>query len=144
MGHNPSPAIQYHVLAAELPSMIATLHSYEAMFGPYHLQTLALTAQVARALWSAGEACPAQRLLEHSAQHLARYGDQASPVRISALATLRDLLVERNEIEKAAAVQREIVECRTRLRGPDHPQVADERAGLARMLLSITPREAAA
>ena len=35
--------------------MMATLNSYESMFGPYHLQTLALAVQIARVLWSVGE-----------------------------------------------------------------------------------------
>ena len=39
----------------ELPSMLATLCSYENLFGPYHPQTLRLMAEVANAYWQVGE-----------------------------------------------------------------------------------------
>ena len=112
----------------------STLNSYENMFGPYHLQTLVLTVRIAQALWAAGEVRNAQRLLEYSAKHLDRYGD-AHAVRISALTALRDLLLEQPDFEKAIAVQREIVVCRTQMRGPEDPEVVDEKSKLAGMLM---------
>jgi hypothetical protein len=48
----------------ELPSMVATLFSYENWFGPYHPVTLSLMAQVAFACWQAGELRRAYPLLE--------------------------------------------------------------------------------
>jgi hypothetical protein len=47
-----------------ISSMIATLDSYENCFGPYHPQTLALTMELAAALWRSGDANSARRLLE--------------------------------------------------------------------------------
>jgi hypothetical protein len=132
-------AAQSRAHASELPGMVATLNSYESMFGPYHLQTLALAVQVARVLRSVGDVQTAQRLSERSAKYLARYGDQTSALRISALTTLRDSLLEQCEVEKAVVVQREIVE---HLAGQDDPETASERAELARMLMSTAPRVA--
>jgi hypothetical protein len=126
---------------SELPSMIATLNSYESMFGPYHVQTLALTVQIARVLWSVGEARAAQRLSERSVKCLARGRDEASSLRVAALTTLRELFLEQGDSAKAIAVQREIVECLTRLAGADDPRVANEKTGLAKMLLEATHKE---
>src|SRR5579872_1505364 len=99
------------MFASELPSMIATLNSYESMFGPYHVQTLALTVQIARVLWSVGETQAAQQLSERSAKCLARGSDHASALRVLALTTLRDLFLDQGDSVKAIAVQREVVEC---------------------------------
>ncbi len=124
--------------------MIATLNSFESMFGPYHLQTLALAVQIARVLWSVGEVQPAQRLSERSVKYLACGGDQVNSLRMSALRTLRDSLREQGDIEKAVAVQREIVEWAT---AQDASEAASERAELGRMLMSLmsgTPRVAVA
>lgn len=79
--------------AADLPGMLATLSSYECLFGPYHLQTLTLAAQTGEALWLSGESDQARVLLEHAARHLARYGDRAADVRTRTLSVLRDLQI---------------------------------------------------
>jgi hypothetical protein len=126
---------------SDLQSMIATLNSYESMFGPYHLQTLALAVQIARVLWSVGEVQTAQRLSERSVKYLARGGDQVNSLRMSALTTLRDSLLEQGDTEKAIAVQKQIVEWAA---GRDAPEAACERAELARMLMAATPRVAVA
>ncbi len=138
----PSTSCPSH--ASELPSMIATLDSYASMFGPYHVQTLTLTVQIARALRSDGHIGSAQHLLEYSAKHLTRYGDQATSIRLQALDTLRDLWMEQGDSEKALAVQKEIVECVTRLAGPDDAEVASRKAELTRMLMSTQSHIAAA
>src|SRR5579863_3046855 len=129
-------AAQRRAHASDLPGMIATLNSYESMFGPYHLQTLALAVQVARVLWSVGDVETAQRLSEHSVKYLARGGDQVNFLRMSALTTLRDSLLKQGDSEKAVAVQKEIVEY---LAGQDVPEAARERSELARMLMSMAP-----
>lgn len=121
--------------------MIATLNSYESMFGPYHVQTMALTVQIARVLWSMGETHVAQRLSERSVRCLARGRDEASSLRVSALTTLRDLFLEQGDSAKAIAVQKEIVECLARLAGAGDPRVANEKSDLARMLLEETHEE---
>jgi hypothetical protein len=129
------------LLPSDLQSMIATLNSYESMFGPYHLQTLTLAVQIARVLWSVGEVQTAQRLSERSVKYLARGGDQVNSLRMSALTTLRDSLREQGDTENAVAVQKQIVEWTA---GQGSPEAASERAELARMLMSATPRVAVA
>jgi hypothetical protein len=123
--------------SSDLQSMIATLNSYESMFGPYHLQTVALAVQIARVLWSVGEAQSAQQLSERSVKYLSRCGDQANSLRVSALRILRDSSLEQGDSEKAVAVQKEIVEYLTR---QDDPEAASEKGELARMLMSTAPR----
>jgi hypothetical protein len=124
--------------------MIATLDSYVSMFGPYHVQTLTLTVQVAQVLWSAGDARSAQHLLEHSAKNLLRYGDHANSIRFQALTALRDLLLDLREPQRAAAVQKEIVDCVSRQAGQDGRAVAAEKAALAQMLMTVQSHSAAA
>jgi hypothetical protein len=86
----------------------------------------------------------AQHVLEHSVKHLACCGEPAYSVRISALAALRDVLLERTDFETAIALQREIVECRTQLAGPDDLEVISEKAGPAGMLMSNSTHVATA
>jgi hypothetical protein len=140
-------AAQSRAHASELPgsdlqSMIATLNSYESIFGPYHLQTVALAVQIARVLWSVGELQTAQRLSERSVKYLVRGGDQANSLRMSALTILRDSLLKQGDSEQAVAVQREIVEWAARLAGQDTQE--GEKAELARMLMSAGPGVVAA
>jgi hypothetical protein len=127
--------------ASDLQSMIATLNSYESMFGPYHLQTVALAVQIARVLWSVGEVQTAQRLSERSLKYLACGGDQVNSLRMSALTILRDSLLKQGDSEKTVAVQKEIVEWAV---AQDASEAVSERAELARMLMSTTPRVAVA
>jgi hypothetical protein len=75
----------------ELPSMLATLCSYENLFGPYHPQTLRLMAEVANAYWQAGELGHARPLLERAVGDLGRYLGTEHHLRLRAIATLRDL-----------------------------------------------------
>ena len=75
----------------ELPSMLATLCSYENCFGPYHPQTLRLMTMVALALWQAGEP-QARPLLERAIRDLGRHLETDRELRLRAIAALRDLL----------------------------------------------------
>jgi hypothetical protein len=120
----------------ELAGMLATLESYACMFGPYHIQTLSLGAQVAPVLRLAGETVCARVLLERAAVQLTRYGDPASAVRMQAIAALRDLLTELGEFDQAILWQKEMMACRLQLRGADDPGTVLEREILARMLMS--------
>jgi len=121
----------------ELPSMLATLCSYECLLGPYHPQTLRLMTQVAIAHWQAGENMPARLLLERAVRDLVRYLGPDHDLRLRALITLRDLLVEQRGYERAAAVQNEILDCQTRLIGPNHPETLATRANLATILMEV-------
>jgi hypothetical protein len=83
--------------AADLPAMLATLGSYDHMFGPRHSQTLTLAAHVAKVVLALGQPQTARTLLERVVRDL----DRTHATRVSALRTLRDLLIEGAEIEKA-------------------------------------------
>ena len=76
--------------------MLATLCSYERCFGPYHPQTLSLTAQLAIAYLAArGKPSYARPLLERSVRDLGRYLGREQELRVQALAALRELLLAR-------------------------------------------------
>jgi eukaryotic-like serine/threonine-protein kinase len=120
---------------AEFPGMLATLCSYEQCFGPYHPQTLSLTAQLAIAFWRAGETGYARPLLERSVRDLGRYLGREQELRVQALAALRDLLLAKGDYGRAGAIQSEILECQVERPGSDDPETLATRAGLAEMLL---------
>jgi hypothetical protein len=120
---------------AELPSMLATLCSYEHLFGPYHPQTLRLMAEVADAYWQVGELGQARPLLERAVRDLGRYLGTEHELHLRALATLRDLFVAQREYERAGAVQRELLECQIRRLGRDHSETLAAHACLATILL---------
>jgi hypothetical protein len=133
MEHPATAAIP--VDRAELPSMLATLCSYECFLGPYHPQTLGLMAQVAIAHWQAGENQRARILLERAVRDLGRYLDRAHDLRLRALSSLRDLLLAQSDYERAGAVQAEILECQIQRLGGDHPDTRATREHLQTMLL---------
>jgi hypothetical protein len=60
--------------AGELPGMIATLASYDRMFGPVHIQTLALVRLVGERLPESGEPDLARHLLERVVRDVVRAG----------------------------------------------------------------------
>jgi hypothetical protein len=117
--------------AADLPAMLATLGSYDHVFGPRHSQTLTLAAHVAEVVLALGQPQAARTLLERVVRDLNR----THATRVSALRTLRDLLIEQADMAKAAAVQAEIAECRMLLAGPDAPETVTARADLGALLM---------
>jgi hypothetical protein len=119
----------------EFPSMLATLCSYENLFGPYHPQTLRLMAEVANAYWQAGELGHARPLLERTVRDLGRHLGTEHHLRLRAIATLRDLFVAQRDYEKAGAVQRDLLECQIRRLGSDHSETLAARARLAIILM---------
>jgi hypothetical protein len=120
---------------AELPSMLATLCSYESLFGPYAPQTLCLMAQVGDACSQAGEFDYARRLLERVVRDAGRYLGRNHNLRLRAIATLRDVLVAQRDYERAAMVLNELLQCQVQLLGDDHPETLETRANLALILL---------
>jgi hypothetical protein len=116
--------------------MLSTLCSYESLFGPYHPQTLHLMAEVALALWHHRELAYAHPLLERAVRDLGRYLGRDHEARLSALATLRDLLFEQGDYERAGTTQRELWECQKQRLGLDHPETLAAREGLVRILLT--------
>src|ERR1700748_2227368 len=111
----PSPLPE----SSELPAMLATLRCYDGVFGPRHVQTLALKAHIAQVLHSIGERGKALQLLECVVRDLDQSVVRTHATRLMALQALRILLVEESETTRAVAVQREIVECLTLAGSPD-------------------------
>jgi hypothetical protein len=120
---------------SELPSMLATLCSYESWLGPYYFQTLRLMAQVAVGYWQAGEPGRARSLLERVVRDVGRYLGRDHDLRLGAIAALRDILAAQHDYERAGAVQRELLECQVQRLGSDHPETLAARDSLAMILL---------
>jgi hypothetical protein len=97
--------------AADLPAMVATLGSYDSLFGPRHIRTLSLAAHIAEVLRDLGERQAALSLLERVVRDLNQTVDRTHATRISALGALRDLLIDECETTRANALQIEISEC---------------------------------
>ncbi len=72
--------------------MLATLGSYDHLFGPRHVQTLSLAAHIAEVLWGLGQPQSARSLLERVVRDLNR----THATRVSALKTFRDLSLEQS------------------------------------------------
>jgi hypothetical protein len=121
--------------AVDLPAMMATLGSYDRLFGPRHIQTLSLAAHIAEVLRGLGQAQTARSLLERVVRDLNQSASRTHATRISALHALRDLLLEQAEIARAIAVQTEIFECRMALAGPAAPETVAARAELGELLM---------
>lgn len=112
--------------------MMATLCSYDRLFGPCHIQTLSLTARVAEALWATGDAQSARHLLDRVVKNLSR----THATRISALITLRDLALRENDGRNAISLQTEIAECRRLADGPEAPETIAAKLHLGALLMS--------
>jgi hypothetical protein len=118
----------------ELASMLATLFSYDNLFGPNHPQTLQLMAEVGIALCRSGQLDRAQPLLERGVRDLERILGRNHDLRLRILAALGDLFVGRGDYHRAAAVQKELLQCRSERFGIDHPETQATRAGLGTIL----------
>ena len=112
--------------------MMATLCSYDRLFGPRHVQTLSLTAHIAEVLWAAGDARSARCLLDRVVSNLSR----THTTRISALNTLRDLALQEEDMRKAIVLQTEIVECRRLADGPEAPETIAAQSRLGALVMS--------
>jgi hypothetical protein len=91
--------------------------------------------EVALALWHHGEAGRARGLLERAVHDLGRLAGPDHDLRIRAITSLRDLLVQESDYEEAGVVQMELLECQMRRWGPEHPETLATRADLAAILL---------
>jgi eukaryotic-like serine/threonine-protein kinase len=117
-----------------IPSILATLASYEGMFGPYHPQTLAITSTLAVALFQSGYAPEGKRLLERVIGDLTKHFGKHHPIRIRALEALSAVLCQEGNWKAALPVQRELLDCRTHLLGQDHPDSVAARQDLSTTL----------
>lgn len=95
--------------------MMATLATYEGMFGPYHPQTLALTTTLAVALCASGRREDGRRLLERAVWDLTKHHGRRHPARIRALEALSALFSQEGDRRAAWTVQRELDDCRIHL-----------------------------
>jgi hypothetical protein len=119
--------------------MIATLGSYDRLFGPRHVQTLSLAAQIAAVLCAIGESQTARSLLERVVRDFNQSANRTHATRISALQALRDLLLEQSDFASAIAVQTELFECSTLLAGPDAPETIAAKSALGTLLMNAAP-----
>jgi hypothetical protein len=121
--------------AVDLPAMMATLGSYDRLFGPRHIQTLSLAAHIADVLRELGQSQTARSLLERVVRDLKQSGNRTHATRISALRALRDLLLEHSELARAIAVQTELSDCWMLVAGPGAPETIAARAELGELLM---------
>ena len=124
----------------DLPAMFATLSSYESLYGPYHPQTLALTACVADACRQARQTELARALLERVVVDCRRHCSAEHELRLRSIVTLRDLLIEQHDFARAAVLQREYAECQMRRFGSEHPETVEARSYLAEIVFSDADR----
>jgi hypothetical protein len=126
----------------ELPGMLATLSSYEDLLGPCHPMTLRLLTEVGIALWRHRETDDALIALERGLRDTTRTLERNHDLRLRLLAALRDLFTELGDYAKAAAAQKELLECHAERFGAEHPETFAARETLAQMLLRNIPSDA--
>jgi hypothetical protein len=124
-----------HLEQDPLEEMLATLCSYEDLFGPYHSQTLHLEAVIAIECWKRGDVVLARPLLERSVRYLAKHLGRYHDMRLAAIAALRDLLLKQEDLDGAGVLQKELSECQDHRLGSDHPDAIAARTRLYRILL---------
>src|SRR5580704_12221156 len=115
----------------DIPSMMATLNSYQGFFGPYHTQTLIMTIVLAEALCTAGHRVLGRGLLERAIGDLTKYHGRHHPARVRALETWAALLRQDEDWKGALPVQKELLDCRNHALGPDHPETLAARDNLS-------------
>ena len=79
-------------IAAELPSKVATLWSYENQFGPCHPMTLRLLIEVGVEYARQGDLATGRRLLDRAVRDLSRCLGADHPSTLAAKAELARLL----------------------------------------------------
>ena len=90
---------------------MATLASYEGMFGPYHVQTLGLTMALAMALCATGRNQEGRLLLERALLDLTKHYGPRHPLRVRALEAWCEVLRQEGDWPAALVIQRELREC---------------------------------
>lgn len=119
----------------ELPGMMATLASYDRMFGPVHMQTLTLARLIGEALAQSGERELARRLLERVVRDVSRVGGPTNPLRLASLASLTDLHLKCDDLGAAIRTQNELLNCWLILKGPHAHEAIEAKSSLASLLM---------
>jgi eukaryotic-like serine/threonine-protein kinase len=122
----------------DLQALVSTLGSYQDLFGPYHPQTLAVTTVLAVELCASGRRMDGRRLLERAVVDLTKYHGKHHPLRMRALEEWSVLLCQEREWHAVLPVQRELLDCRTHVLGPDHPDSLALRRDLSATLSLLT------
>lgn len=135
-------AIEISQELPDLAGMIATLGSYDRLFGPRHTQTLSLAARIAEVLSELGEMRFARRLFERVVRDLACSAGRTHATRLSALERLRDLLRREGDTRGACAAQMEIAECWSLLAGDKSDEAIAARLELGTLLMLSDPAAA--
>jgi hypothetical protein len=94
---------------------MATLASYEGMFGPYSAQTLGLTTTLALAFCASGRADEGKSLLRRALLDLTKHHSPNHPVRIRALEAWAALLERDGDSMSALLIERELRDCRAQV-----------------------------
>jgi hypothetical protein len=122
--------------------MLATFSSYEDLFGPCHPLTLRLLAEVGITLWRHRRTDDALAALQRGLRDTARALGRNHDLRLRLLAALRDLFTELGDYKKAAAAQKELLECHAERFGAEHTETVAARGTLAALLLRSTASDA--
>lgn len=117
--------------------MLATLCSYEGLFGPHHPQTLVLTTVLGEALCASGDRALGKRLLERAVLDLTKHHGRHHVVRLRALRAWSIVLRQDGDWSAALPVQRELLDCQTHLLGPDHPEAIACRNDLSASVAAV-------
>jgi hypothetical protein len=98
-------------IRGQIPAMMATLASYEGMFGPYHPQTLAVTTALGIALCQAGRRQEGRPFLQRALLDLTKHHSPRHPLRVRALEAWCEVLRQDGDSRAALVIQRELSEC---------------------------------
>lgn len=121
----------------ELAQMIATLASYDRVFGPVSMPTLTLATRIGESLAESGETELGRRLLERVSRDAVRAGLRAHPLSLAALTSLRNLHLRCDDPGAAIAVQNELASCRLALEGPEAQRTVEEKSRLGSLLMGL-------
>jgi len=97
--------------------------------------TLRLLTEVGTALWRHDRTDDALIVLQRGLRDATRALGRNHGLRLRVLAALREIFTEIDDYEKAAAVQKELLECNAEIFGEEHAETSAARETLAQLLL---------
>lgn len=139
------------VLTADLPAdphgevrmLFTALQTHSDVFGPLHPRTLAVVHSLAIALWKSGNIPGAVDLLGQARDRLKPALGEAHLARVEMLHTLGQIVSEQGQLEDAADIFREVLECDIRHAGPNDPKSLEAKGDLAAILFELGRNEKA-